>query len=99
MEQVIQIVQIAFFTTAILGAIVSVVVYITRLGGSVKSLENRFTPLENRFTSLENRFTSLENAIQEMRQELKAEIKGVDRKVDALMMHLIGSKFNDKDVK
>ena len=88
MQQFIQIAQIAFYTTAILGAIVATITYIIGLKASVKNLEVRFDSLENRFNSLENRFNSLENRFDSL-----------EKKVDTLIMHLIGFNPNDKDVK
>ena len=49
MGQVVQIAQIAFFTTAILGAIVATITYVIGLKASVKNLEYRFDSLEKRF--------------------------------------------------
>ena len=63
MGQVVQIAQIAFFTTAILGAIVATITYVIGLKASVKNLEYRFDLLEKRFDSLEKRFDSLEKKV------------------------------------
>ncbi len=85
MGQVVQIAQIAFFTTAILGAIVATITYVIGLKASVKNLEYRFDLLEKRFDSLERRFDLLEKRFDSL-----------ERKVDTIIMHLIGNKPDDK---
>ena len=95
MQQFIQIAQIAFYTTAILGAIVATITYIIGLKASVKNLEVRFDLLEKRFDLLEKRFDSLENRFN----SLENRFNSLEKKVDTLIMHLIGSNPNDKDVK
>ena len=85
MGQVVQIAQIAFFTTAILGAIVATITYVIGLKASVKNLEYRFDLLEKRFDSLERRFDLLEKRFDSL-----------ERKADTIIMHLIGNKPDDK---
>ena len=88
MQQFIQIAQIAFYTTAILGAIVATITYIIGLKASVKNLEVRFDSLEHRLNSLEHRLNSLETRFDSL-----------EKKVDTLIMHLVGSNPENKDVK
>ena len=91
MGQVVQIAQIAFFTTAILGAIVATITYVIGLRASVKNLEYRLDLFEKRFDSLEKRFDSLDKKVDSLEQRFDS----LDKKVDTIIMHLIGNKPND----